>query len=517
MLELFMLGVYGTYPGVGRPLASAFVRVEGKGILLDCGEATQIELQKYSVGFSNIDYILITHLHADHVSGLLGMMLAMKQAQRTEPILIVGPAGIKKYVESFLMITSKFGYPVSFLELNSSNSNANLRVGRNKDILIKSIHVQHNRPCFAYSIELKRNPRFNIEKAIADGIPRYNLLDLFYRGKSFNYNGIDYDGSIIPNNLRESIKRGHFMHKKIGEYTIHNNQTIHRHEVSKETWRDLINNYSFEYHGRVYNRADLNVVLLQELSKGNSFTFNSRKYKGEDYIEGPRNGLKLSYVTDTRPIPSIRPFIANSDIAVIEGMYRGNEDEEERMKDKMHMRWEESLGLARNNGVKEVILTHYSPSLKLESSDSKLVKSILPNAVLGVPGLYRNLSYDNVVEKDIKGRQYVLKSGNDVREQEEKVEKVSREEEEPMEIPEILSRIGNKKDVRSQVLAEFVKKLGLKDAIINISRISTFRYDVLLSGGVRQIWNIYRSRASMKETYINAWEIDGYFVFVQQY
>ena len=102
MMELFMLGTGGTYPLTTRALASVFIRVAGVGILIDCGEATQIEMQKYGVGFTSIDYILITHMHADHVSGLLGMMLAIKQAQRTKPITIA---------------TQDFDLPILFLLL----------------------------------------------------------------------------------------------------------------------------------------------------------------------------------------------------------------------------------------------------------------------------------------------------------------------------------------------------------------------------------------------------------------
>ena len=139
MMELFMLGTGGTYPLTTRALASAYIRVAGVGILIDCGEATQIEMQKYGVGFTSIDYILITHMHADHVSGLLGMMLAIKQAQRTKPVTIVGPVGIKKYVETFLMITSKFGYPVNFVELHKGAPNISIRTGLKNDVIIKSV------------------------------------------------------------------------------------------------------------------------------------------------------------------------------------------------------------------------------------------------------------------------------------------------------------------------------------------------------------------------------------------
>ena len=390
-----MLGTGGTYPLTTRALASAYIRVAGVGILIDCGEATQIEMQKYGIGFNSTDYILITHMHADHVSGMLGMMLAFKQAQRTKPVTIVGPAGIKKYVETFLMITSKFGYPVNFVELRKGEPNLNIRTGLKKEVIIKSVPSLHSRPCFAYSIDLERKPKFIREKVEEEGIP---------------------------------------------------------------------------------------VMYWKALSQGENIVFNNQIYKGSDFISKPRKGLKISYITDTRPLPHFRDFIKGSDIAVIEGMYRDSIFQDKANSEK-HMTWDESVSLARNNSIGEVILTHYSPSLQIAPTDAALLKSKLSNATLGRDGLYRHLRYEDASI-----------------EQENKKEESSPPKKED-------------KNYRLDILKKYYRQMGMLSAIEKVEKVSSFIYSVTLVGGVNRTVFIYKSIQSMKETYKSMLEVDGFYVF----
>lgn len=407
MMELFMLGTGGTYPLTTRALASAYVRVAGVGILIDCGEATQIEMQKYGIGFNSTDYILITHMHADHVSGMLGMMLAFKQAQRTKPVTIVGPVGIKKYVETFLMITSKFGYPVNFVELKKGDKNLNIRTGLKNDVVIKSVPAYHSRPCFAYSVDLERKPKFIREKVENLGIP---------------------------------------------------------------------------------------VQYWKTLSQGQDIVYQNKVYKGSDFISKPRKGLKISYVTDTRPMAHFRDFIKDSDIAVIEGMYRDIDKKDKAISEK-HMLWDESVSLARDNNIGEVILTHYSPSLQIEPNDAALLKSKLSNAILGRDGLYRHLKYeDEIVEPNTS------------------VEKVEKP----------IQKSGKKDDTkkedsnyRVQILKKYYKQMAMLSAVEKVERVTSFKYRVTLTGGVVQNAFVYKSVQSMKEDYKSMQQVDDFFVFVQ--
>ena len=98
MWEVCLLGTSGMMPLPGRFLTSAMTRYNGSGLLIDCGEGTQVALRKRGFSCHDIDTILITHTHGDHVSGLPGLLLSMGNAERTEPVRIIGPKGTEAVV-----------------------------------------------------------------------------------------------------------------------------------------------------------------------------------------------------------------------------------------------------------------------------------------------------------------------------------------------------------------------------------------------------------------------------------
>ena len=93
MLDVCLLGTGGMMPLPYRWLTSLMARYNGKSILIDCGEGTQIAMKEKGWSPKPIDIICFTHYHADHISGLPGMLLTMGNAERTEPLLLVGPGG----------------------------------------------------------------------------------------------------------------------------------------------------------------------------------------------------------------------------------------------------------------------------------------------------------------------------------------------------------------------------------------------------------------------------------------
>ena len=95
MLDVCLLGTGGMMPLPGRFLTSLMVRYNGSNLLIDCGEATQIAIKKKGWVFKPIDTICFTHYHADHISGLPGMLLTMGNAERTEPLTLIGPGDLK--------------------------------------------------------------------------------------------------------------------------------------------------------------------------------------------------------------------------------------------------------------------------------------------------------------------------------------------------------------------------------------------------------------------------------------
>ena len=96
MLETCLLGTGGMMPLPYRWLTSLMVRYNGMSILIDAGEGTQIAMKKKGWSPKPIDVICFTHFHADHISGLPGLLLSMGNAERETPLLLIGPKGLAR-------------------------------------------------------------------------------------------------------------------------------------------------------------------------------------------------------------------------------------------------------------------------------------------------------------------------------------------------------------------------------------------------------------------------------------
>ncbi len=167
MLEICLLGTGGMMPLPNRWLTSMLLRYNGKMLLVDCGEGTQIPLKMCGWGFKAIDAILFTHYHADHVAGLPGLLLTLGNSGREEPLTLIGPPGLKAVVEGLLVISPRLPYDLGLLELSPEQC-SELVID---SIRVKSIPVAHWMPCLAYSFEIARLGRFDVEKAGELGVP----------------------------------------------------------------------------------------------------------------------------------------------------------------------------------------------------------------------------------------------------------------------------------------------------------------------------------------------------------
>ena len=169
MIDVCLLGTGGMMPLPYRYLTSLMLRYNGKGILVDCGEGTQVALRKKGWSPKPIDMILFTHYHADHISGLPGMLLTMGNAERTEPVLMVGPKGLARIVSSLRVIAPELPFEIQFLEL--SEREQEITLPGEKDFHIHAFRVNHNVPCYGYAFSLDRAGRFDAARAKEQGIP----------------------------------------------------------------------------------------------------------------------------------------------------------------------------------------------------------------------------------------------------------------------------------------------------------------------------------------------------------
>ena len=167
MLDICLLGTGGMMPLPYRFLTSMMARYNGQSILIDCGEGTQVAMKEKGWSPKPIDVICFTHFHADHIIGLPGMLLTMGNAERTEPLLLVGPKGLSRVVASLRVIAPELPFEIECMEMTLPE-----HVIRFDGFRIEAFKVNHNVPCYGYSICIDRIGKFQIDKAVALGIEK---------------------------------------------------------------------------------------------------------------------------------------------------------------------------------------------------------------------------------------------------------------------------------------------------------------------------------------------------------
>ncbi len=166
MLDLCLLGTGGMMPLPNRWTTSLLTRYNGSSLLIDCGEGTQVALKSSGWSFKPIDTICITHFHADHVAGLPGFLLTMGNAERTEDLLIIGPKGIERVVNSLRVIAPELPFKIRFHEISED-----FEVVEANGYIIEAFKVHHKVPCYGYTIKINRQGKFDAEAAKALNIP----------------------------------------------------------------------------------------------------------------------------------------------------------------------------------------------------------------------------------------------------------------------------------------------------------------------------------------------------------
>lgn len=302
MLDLCLLGTGGMLPLPKRYITSLLARYNGSSLLIDCGEGTQMAMKEYGFSFNPVDVICITHFHADHVSGLPGFLLTMGNADRKEDLLIIGPKGIERVVNSLRVIAPDIPFKIVFHELENEKETIEY-----KGYHIDAFQVKHKVTCYGYSIRIERQGKFDPEAAKAQEIP------------------LKY-------------------------------------------WKVLQNGETVEEDGAVYT---------------------------PDMVMGPaRKGIKVTYCTDSRPVPAIAEAAKGSDLFICEGMY-GEDGKEAKAKEYRHMTMYEAAELAKSAEVPEMWLTHYSPSLVRPDEYLEKVRAIFPNAKTPRDGWTRTVKFED--------------------------------------------------------------------------------------------------------------------------
>ena len=301
MLDVCLVGTGGMMPLPRRWLTALMTRYKGSSLLIDCGEGTQVAIKEKGWSFKPIDVICFTHFHGDHISGLPGLLLTMGNAERTEPLTLIGPKGLERVVNALRVIAPELPFELKFIEINGPEQVFEINGYR-----ITAFRVNHNVLCYGYTLEILRQGKFSPERAREQGIPL-------------------------------------------------------------EYWNPL--------------------------QKGNVIEADGVTYT-PDMVLGPaRKGLKVTYTTDTRPTESIVKHAPGSDLFICEGMY-GEDEKLEKAKGYKHMTFREAATLARDAGVEELWLTHYSPSLIRPDEYMDTVREIFSNACPGKDGKTIEMNFE---------------------------------------------------------------------------------------------------------------------------
>ncbi len=200
MLDVCLLGTGGMMPLPRRALTALMTRYNGSSLLIDCGEGTQVSIREQGWSFHSIDAICITHFHGDHISGLPGLLLSMGNAERTEPLVIIGPKGLKKVVQSLLVIAQGIPFKLEFIEIEGDEEQFFLN-----GYHICAFKVNHNVVCYGYTIEICRSGKFDVEKAKSNGVPMKAWSPL-QKAESVTVDGVEYTADMVLGPKRKGIK-----------------------------------------------------------------------------------------------------------------------------------------------------------------------------------------------------------------------------------------------------------------------------------------------------------------------
>ena len=180
-LEAFVLGCGGMMPLPHRQLTSVLLRREGELFLFDGGEGTQISIRRLNLRWKKITAIFVSHMHADHVTGLPGILMLSSQVDREEPLYIFGPPKIAEYIENNRRALDMYiNYEIVVREITEPGP-----VWIGDGFLIRAFPLRHTKTCYGYALEEEPRPgAFHPEQAAALGVPRGPLWSDLQAGES---------------------------------------------------------------------------------------------------------------------------------------------------------------------------------------------------------------------------------------------------------------------------------------------------------------------------------------------
>ena len=301
MIRVVFLGTAASRPTVGRNVSALLVQRLGELMLFDCGEGTQRQMMRYGTGFSVHD-IFFTHMHADHLLGLPGLLRTMGLQGREEPMRLYCAKGEAKIVDAAVHLgVERVPFPVTIHELAPGDAVA--RDGYD----IVPFRTRHGRHSLGYAlVEHERLGRFDPERARALGVPEGPLFGRLHRGET-----VEVDG---------------------------------------------------------------------------------RAVSPDDVVGPPRPGRRVVYTGDTRPTRTTVKHAEGADLLIHESTFA--QEEADRARETEHSTAREAARVARDAGVKRLLLTHLSPRYGLDPSVlEREARAVFPTAEVARDGLEVEVPY----------------------------------------------------------------------------------------------------------------------------
>jgi ribonuclease Z len=163
-IDVLFLGTAGSAPTRARGLPAVLIRCGGEQLLFDCGEGTQRQLLRAG-GLAAVDAVFISHLHADHLLGLPGMLKTFSLQDRDAPLAVHGPPGLRALFEVLAPVIGRLTYEVMLVELAPGER------FEGTGYAVSAFEVSHNVPAFGYAVvEDERPGRFDADRARELGV-----------------------------------------------------------------------------------------------------------------------------------------------------------------------------------------------------------------------------------------------------------------------------------------------------------------------------------------------------------
>jgi ribonuclease Z len=192
-MKLTILGNSSGGPYHGRPFSAQLLRAGNTTILIDCGEGTQMQFFHLKAKSSDISVVCISHLHGDHVFGLIGLLSNWNLQRRTAPLTLLSPPGLRELMETTARLCGiHFFYDLHFIEVNPEQA---APVWSNKDLSISTIPLSHRMPCCGWLFREQPRPLNIRPEKIEEYQIHYRLIPGIKAGDDLPLP----DGRIVPN------------------------------------------------------------------------------------------------------------------------------------------------------------------------------------------------------------------------------------------------------------------------------------------------------------------------------